>query len=348
MKRKQLTVGFKPDGTPIKKRFSAANDRDLDCKISDYFISMQGNQKEKIKFKDWGKKWIDTYKTSVSHSTRRGYQICLNSLNKSFGSQYLDELRPVDIMSYFTRHSGWSKSQINKTKITLNALYKTGIINGYAAVNPMDAVSTSGIGKKTLERRFYTLQDYNKIIDYSYNNSNGLCVFFILKTGVRRGELMGIVPVRDFNLSAGIITINKTISESGGHVLEKDGGKTKNAKRQIPIDAETVERLKLYENATEPLFIWNRNRSPENYIKMVYNPFFGDLKKVYPNIKRLTPHELRHTYGTLLYESGTDLKTLSKIMGHGSIQITADIYVHESTDAIKKAIKYPKRVTSIK
>jgi len=37
---------------------------------------------------------------------------------------------------------------------------------------------------------------------------------------------------------------------------------------------------------------------------------------------------LRHTYGSLLLQSGADLKAVSTALGHSSVAITADTYMH--------------------
>ena len=42
----------------------------------------------------------------------------------------------------------------------------------------------------------------------------------------------------------------------------------------------------------------------------------------------LHPHMLRHTYATNLYYAGIDLRTAQYLLGHGSIQMTAQIYTH--------------------
>ena len=41
-----------------------------------------------------------------------------------------------------------------------------------------------------------------------------------------------------------------------------------------------------------------------------------------------TAHCLRHTYCTLLYESGIDVLTAKVYMGHSDIQTTLGIYTH--------------------
>ena len=41
-------------------------------------------------------------------------------------------------------------------------------------------------------------------------------------------------------------------------------------------------------------------------------------------------HSLRHTFATRCIEAGFDVKTLSEILGHASVKITLDKYVHSS------------------
>ena len=45
-------------------------------------------------------------------------------------------------------------------------------------------------------------------------------------------------------------------------------------------------------------------------------------------LQHLRPHDLRHTYGSLLMSQGVPLKTISELLGYASIEVTADIYLH--------------------
>lgn len=47
-------------------------------------------------------------------------------------------------------------------------------------------------------------------------------------------------------------------------------------------------------------------------------------------IEEATFHSLRHTFATRCIEAGFDVKTLSEILGHSSVKITLDKYVHSS------------------
>ena len=55
----------------------------------------------------------------------------------------------------------------------------------------------------------------------------------------------------------------------------------------------------------------------------------------------MTPHEYRHTYGTLLYQAGTELLTLSRIMGHSSVRVTQKTYVHDTVDDAAARVRFP-------
>ncbi|MEA3423667.1 MAG: tyrosine-type recombinase/integrase, partial [Bacillota bacterium] len=53
--------------------------------------------------------------------------------------------------------------------------------------------------------------------------------------------------------------------------------------------------------------------------------------------KNINPHIFRHTFGTHLYEQGTDLLTIQKLLGHKSINSTT-IYVHLASTIYKDTI----------
>ena len=49
-------------------------------------------------------------------------------------------------------------------------------------------------------------------------------------------------------------------------------------------------------------------------------------------------HSLRHTFATMMLENGTDIKTISDILGHSSVEITMDVYSHPSDSTKRKAV----------
>jgi integrase len=47
-------------------------------------------------------------------------------------------------------------------------------------------------------------------------------------------------------------------------------------------------------------------------------------------------HSLRHTFATRAIENGINVKTLSDILGHATVQITMDLYCHTSLDLMRE------------
>ena len=62
------------------------------------------------------------------------------------------------------------------------------------------------------------------------------------------------------------------------------------------------------------------------------NPFISIKKDELPKI---TPHMCRHTYCTRMAGTGISVYTLSKLMGHSSVEITMDVYAHADTENAK-------------
>jgi len=80
----------------------------------------------------------------------------------------------------------------------------------------------------------------------------------------------------------------------------------------------------------------------------LFNAFERILKKA--GLPNLPIHSTRHTHAVLQLEAGASMKYLQERLGHGSMQITADVYSHISKkiekDSIDKFEEYMKDVLS--
>lgn len=68
----------------------------------------------------------------------------------------------------------------------------------------------------------------------------------------------------------------------------------------------------------------------------LFNAFKRILKQA--NIPSLPIHSLRHTHAVLLLEAGNEMKFIQERLGHGSYQITADVYSHISKRIDEKSM----------
>lgn len=101
------------------------------------------------------------------------------------------------------------------------------------------------------------------------------------------------------------------------------------------------------------LLEYNSNCTKDNYIdnNLVFStPLGGYLDSKAPgrllskilislNIENLIPHELRHTFATILYENDIDTKVISALLGHKVDKKTIDIYAHVTNEMKISAIK---------
>jgi integrase len=141
----------------------------------------------------------------------------------------------------------------------------------------------------------------------------------ILDTGLRRGEALAL-QWPDVHLDQGCLRVRE--------------GKSKNAKRVIPVTQRVQELLRTrFETAVDD-YVFSSGEGPysPSYIDHVHEGVRGTLGKEF------VIHSLRHTFGTRLGESGADAFTIMKLMGHSSIT-TSQRYVHPSTDVMQRAIR---------
>lgn len=57
------------------------------------------------------------------------------------------------------------------------------------------------------------------------------------------------------------------------------------------------------------------------------------------NVKEYNFHVLRHTFATNCIKVGMDIKSLSEILGHASVDVTLNRYVHSSYEMKKKYLE---------
>lgn len=164
----------------------------------------------------------------------------------------------------------------------------------------------------------------------------------VLNTGLRIGEICAL-KFKNIDLERRIIYVENTMQR----IYDKNTGKTKivitepktrKSEREIPISNKLYEVLKplkkIYKN--EDFFLTGESGKyvePRNY----ENIYKNILKK--SNVKTNNFHVLRHTFASNCVEVGMDVKALSEILGHSSVNITLNLYVHSSYRQKKKYLE---------
>ena len=84
------------------------------------------------------------------------------------------------------------------------------------------------------------------------------------------------------------------------------------------------------------------DRAWESYLHFLNIKAGGrDASRINPKIQkidRITAHMLRHTYASMLYDAGVDIKSAQKYLGHSDIKTTLEIYTHLTKQKMKESI----------
>lgn len=336
-------VGQKADGSPIRKAFYSDISVD-DClkqfetwKIESEVSKRTGEvfiQKE-YTFSQWATKWLLTYKKpNVSENTYLfTYE---NTVTKHlipfFSGAKLADIKNVDIQSFFAKKTNYSESVLSKMRMCLLGIFETAIDNELCYKNPVKNIKIKSTAKKN-DKTVYTTKQIEAIENIAFGQLNE--VIILLETGLRRGELLGLMW-SDIDFKSGILSVKRSIADSKIQRFKINPPKW-NSYRDIPLTQKAVKTFKMLIRTSEYVFTNNNGEiySPDLWSKKL-KTFMQKLKD---DIPQLTAHELRHTFGTELRRKGVDIYTIQKVMGHKDIKMTSELYVHNETNELKKAMK---------
>ena len=175
--------------------------------------------------------------------------------------------------------------------------------------------------------------------DQSYENQYR----FILQTGLRTGELVGL-KWKDVDFKSKTIQIRRSMEYRYSAKEWRIGEpKSKSGYRTIPLTEEAVAILKkqkeknkrISEISTEWkefVFLCRKGTPVKN------STYDTALFKICDKAKipRFSMHILRHTFSTRCIEAGMKPKTLQMLLGHSNIGITMNLYVHTTEEEKKK------------
>jgi integrase len=140
--------------------------------------------------------------------------------------------------------------------------------------------------------------------------------------GLRRGELQSL-RVEDVDLKAGVIHVRRGWDQYEGAITPKSG-----KARKVPIAAALRSNLAAHFLALgwqDGLVFGVSATSPFVVTSVLWR---ADRAWKKAKLERITLHECRHTFASLMIAAGVNAKALSTYMGHANIGITLDRYGH--------------------
>lgn len=267
-----------------------------------------------------------------SLQTVKAYRIDLNQFlefykkNDKSNSNNLTE-RVIKRYLMYLSDSGIEKRSISRKLSSVRGLLKFAYQNQLIDMNPSVYVKNPK-SNKTLPEVTTTESILNiyKLADEAEDYPELIKIIFELLYGcaLRVSELC--------NLNYGDLDIkSKTLRVKG------KGSKV----RIVPVGEKSIEIIKIYFKKVDHLNNYDplikTKRGERIYPRLVQRITNKYLSKV-SDIKKKSPHVLRHSAATHMLDNGADLTAVKEILGHENLS-TTQIYTHVSVERLKSTYK---------
>lgn len=315
----------------------------------------------------WFNYWYDNLIVDLSPNTRRNYKERYKiNIQPSIGKMCISDVKPMHCKLILNKMlDTYAGSTIKQTFIAMGTMFRAAVMNDVISKHPMDGVRYTKPVKAASDHRVLTTDEQKKFLEVAKPSHNYYQYAFILETGLRTGELIGLTwDAIDWDNHT--LTVNKTLEFRHKQKFWRAGPpKTQTSYRTISLTAQAYNILlelkekrkiqKLSEELSQVLTFTDRKTGQTSSLVMSDLVFINfrtgmpaknssydtHLYKLCETagIPPFSMHTLRHTYATRAIESGMQPKILQKLLGHASITTTMDTYVHVTDDSMTKAIQ---------
>ena len=195
--------------------------------------------------------------------------------------------------------------------------------------------------KEPVKRRALTEEERERVMEFEHRAQPS--AMLMMMSGLRRGEATAL-QWNDIDFENNTISVTKSYNFKTKEFKSPKNGKA----RVVMVPQILIDYLKSLPRVS-PLYVLTSARGgmmTEDSWRTMYESYMLDMNihyglggavnkhdnsaKIPMVIKTFTPHELRHTFCTTMFEAGVDAMTAKDQMGHADIQTTMSIYTHLS------------------
>lgn len=280
--------------------------------------------------------WMDLFK---KNSIKIASFARLNTSKNALKHYEISKMRICDISFFDLQRyinqlvaDGYSLTNIKKQVLIVTAPLKQAAAMKILPADPSVGIrmpTEAKVQKKAKEVIAYTQEEQDKLWKHIIQNPENVgyaAVAFEIETGLRAGELLAL-KWSDVNISQCKMRIHATIIDPQytNKALYQDSAKSKSSNRTIPLTPKALTILKRLNATRTTEWVFEKYGDRMSYQQLTYQ-----TKKLCreANVKYLGEHVFRHTFATNCYYKGIDVKILSRLMGHSSVQVTYNVYIN--------------------
>ena len=266
-----------------------------------------------MRMRELGQEWLAT-KTEISPKTLEAYQWALTKIDDRMGHFLVADVSTDTVAKFIEamRKSEFKAWSIRKVTTVLSqelsyAVRRKGII----PVNPVDGLLREEKPKgDQKEMRILSTEEIDKLLGVAEGRWERLWTFLLL-TGLRISEALSL-EWQDVDLKEGLVHVRESKTEAGV--------------RSVVLTPTLVNLLRKERIATPALckYVFHTKGGKALMRRNTLRKLADTCDKA--GIEKVTQHELRHTYASLLIGQGLDVTFVADQMGHADPAITLKVY----------------------
>ena len=310
-----------------------------------------------------------------AYATIKKYEsLYKNHLKEEFGPSYLFQIESTRIEEFINAKAQvFSQEYVKGFYKSLNVLFAYAYKKKLLKKNPMDNVTPPPDPRHVGEIKVYTPEE-RKVMQKRIASTNvQICYYIGLNTGVRVSECFAL-QWTDIDFERKRIKINKQLRFEDRKWCFTPL-KTKSSYREIDISDNFIaflQALRERQEKNKALYgdayhskniVWDRRIKNQDKrteisdfinIKQNGSMMTSDSEKFLARIIKndcgipFKFHNLRHTYATVLAESGINPRYVQEQLGHAKLEFTLRYYTHvtdimgkKAMEAVQAAIEVP-------
>jgi integrase len=260
----------------------------------------------------------DRYKPATLRAYETGWRLRVKPV---IGPMRLSAVSRTDLQDLVDGliAEGFNASTVVVTMMSLSVVYKRALDRDEISVNPMIGLRMPAV--RSSRDRIAAPQECVALLAALPARDRALWAT-AMYAGLRRGELTAL-RIEDVVLGRGVIHVRRGWDILEGEITTKSG-----RERKVPISAtlrDYLDQHLLTIGWREGLLFGLGPDRPFNG-----TPLMERARRSWEaaGLERITLHECRHTFASLMIEAGVNAKALSTYMGHANISFTFDRYGH--------------------
>lgn len=270
----------------------------------------------KMRFSQYSAQWLTDYKAHLENRGQSNIRTTFRQFTESVGDKTMAEYTPSEINRFFQRLAGKSISTLTKKRRLIQGVFHAAVADGLIPHSPAEDIKLPKGYKGT--HRAITPQE--RLLIHLTQHRMRPAVMAMLYAGLRKGEALALDIERDIDFKRRTITVRQAVrfDVNGQPIITSP--KTEAGVRTIPL----LDILAAELQGKHGLLC------PSASGKIMSMSAWASAWRSYNHAVgfSLRAHDLRHSFCTMLYDSGVDLKTAMLWMGHADQQTTMQIYTH--------------------